>query len=90
MLIAGGSGNNTSVLVGTFLVWLVWSFSSMLTDLLPAGLATQAGAVRILLIGLLLQVILLARPEGLFPEKSPPLVGRKDKPDSSGSGTATR
>lgn len=89
MLIAGGSGNNIGVLVGTFLVWLVWSFSSMLTDLLPGGLATQAGAVRILLIGLLLQVILLARPEGLFPEKSPPLVGRKNNSDGSDSG-ATR
>ncbi|MDA3920422.1 MAG: branched-chain amino acid ABC transporter permease [Salinisphaera sp.] len=79
MLIAGGSGNNVGALVGTFLVWLVWSFSSLLTDLLPGGLATQAGAVRILLIGLLLQVILLARPEGLFPEKSPPLIGRSRK-----------
>lgn len=77
MLIAGGSGNNIGALVGTFLVWLVWSFSSLLTDLLPGALATQAGAVRIFLIGLLLQVILLARPEGLLPEKSPPLVGRK-------------
>ncbi|AWN15501.1 branched-chain amino acid ABC transporter permease [Salinisphaera sp. LB1] len=76
MLIAGGSGNNVGVLVGTFLVWLVWSFSSLLTDLLPGGLATQAGAVRIFLIGLLLQVILLVRPEGLFPEKSPRLIGR--------------
>lgn len=79
MLIAGGSGNNVGVLVGTFLVWLVWSASSMLTDLLPAGMATQAGAIRIFLIGLMLQVILLARPEGLLPEKSPRLIGRKHK-----------
>lgn len=76
MLIAGGSGNNIGTLVGTFLVWFVWSFSSILTDLLPGGLATQGGAVRILLIGLLLQVILLARPQGLLPEKPPPLLGR--------------
>jgi branched-chain amino acid transport system permease protein len=51
----------------------------MLTDLLPAGMATQAGAIRIFLIGLMLQVILLARPEGLLPEKSPRLIGRKHK-----------
>lgn len=79
MLIAGGSGNNVGVLVGTFLVWLVWTGSSMLTDLLPGALATQAGAVRIFLIGLMLQIILLFRPAGLFPEKAPPLVGRRGK-----------
>ena len=79
MLIAGGSGNNIGVLVGTFLVWLVWSASSMLTDLLPANLATQAGAIRIFLIGLMLQIILLARPEGLLPESSPRLIGHKRK-----------
>lgn len=77
MLIAGGSGNNLGVLVGTFLVWLVWTFSSMLTDLLPGAMATQAGAVRIFLIGLMLQLILLARPQGLLPERSPPLIGRR-------------
>lgn len=77
MLIAGGSGNNVGVLVGTLGVWLVWTVSEMLTDLLPSGLATQAGAVRIFLIGLLLQVILLARPSGLFPERPPPLIGRR-------------
>jgi len=79
MLIAGGSGNNVGALVGTFLVWLVWTFSSMLTDLLPGAMATQAGAVRIFLIGLMLQVILLIRPQGLLPERSPPLIGRRDK-----------
>ncbi|GAB3672596.1 branched-chain amino acid ABC transporter permease [Salinisphaera aquimarina] len=79
MLIAGGSGNNIGTVVGTFLVWFVWSFSSVLTDLLPADMATQAGAIRIFLIGLLLQVILLTRPEGLFPERPPPLIGRPRK-----------
>lgn len=77
MLIAGGSGNNFGTLVGTLGVWLVWTGSEMLTDLLPGGFATQAGAVRIFLIGLLLQVILLWRPAGLFPEKPPPLIGAR-------------
>lgn len=74
MLIAGGSGNNFGTLVGTIGVWFVWMMTSLLTGLLPATLATQGGAVRIFLIGLLLQIILLARPSGLFPERPPPLV----------------
>ena len=74
MLIAGGSGNNVGTLVGTVGVWFVWMATSLLTGFLPAALATQAGAVRIFLIGLLLQVILLWRPDGLIPEKSPPPI----------------
>jgi len=79
MLIAGGSGNNIGALVGTLGVWFVWSLSEMLTDLLPGSMATQAGAVRILLIGLLLQLILLLRPSGIIPEKPPAIIasGRK-------------
>jgi len=72
MLIAGGSGNNRGALLGAFVVWGLWSGSGFLTDLLPFELQTRGGSVRILLIGVLLQIILLARPEGLLPER----VGR--------------
>lgn len=71
MLIAGGSGNNRGALLGAFLIWLVWSATEIFTSRLPAELVTQAGALRVLLIGLLLQVILLLRPEGLLPEHQP-------------------
>lgn len=68
MLIAGGSGNNRGALLGAFVVWGLWSGTGFLTELLPIELQTRGGSVRILLIGVLLQVILLARPEGLIPE----------------------
>lgn len=86
MLIAGGSGNNVGTLVGTFIVWAVWTATSLLTSLLPSAVSTQAGAVRIFLIGLLLQIILLARPQGLLPEKPPPLIvgGRAAKKKEGG------
>jgi len=71
MLIAGGSGNNKGAVLGAFLIWIVWSGTELLTNLLPAGMATQASALRILLIGLLLQVILLKRPEGVLTEERP-------------------
>lgn len=69
MLIAGGSGNTLGALVGGFGIWFLWSGTQILTDILPAQYATQAGAIRIMLIGLLLEVVLLLRPQGLIPEK---------------------
>ena len=71
MLIAGGSGNNRGAILGAFVIWLVWSGSELLTNMLPPDVMTRAGAARILLIGILVQVILLWRPEGLLPERQP-------------------
>ncbi|MEX0731333.1 MAG: branched-chain amino acid ABC transporter permease [Aquisalimonadaceae bacterium] len=75
MLIVGGSGNNRGALLGALVVWLIWSGTDFVTSaFVPDGLATQAGALRVLLIGVLLQVILLTRPQGILPEKAPPLT----------------
>jgi branched-chain amino acid transport system permease protein len=73
MLIAGGSGNNKGALVGAFVVWLLWSGTELMTGFLPESMVTQAGSIRMLLIGLLLQFILLRRPEGILPEEKPAL-----------------
>jgi branched-chain amino acid transport system permease protein len=70
MLIAGGSGNNKGAILGSFVIWLIWSGTEILTNRLPAEFATQAGALRLLLIGLLVQVVLIYRPQGLMPEKT--------------------
>lgn len=83
MLIAGGSGNNLGALVGAFGIWVIWSGTQILTDILPAAYATQAGAVRVLLIGVLLQVVLLTRPQGMLPERQPRLPTR-DKRKGAG------
>lgn len=71
MLIAGGSGNNKGAVLGAFVIWVVWSGTELLTNFLPADMTTQASSVRLLLIGVLLQVILLRRPEGILPEEKP-------------------
>jgi branched-chain amino acid transport system permease protein len=71
MLIAGGSGNNRGVLLGALLIWLVWSGTEFITSGLPGDLATRGAAIRIFLIGLILEVILIWRPRGLLPEKPP-------------------
>ncbi len=70
MLIAGGSGNNRGAILGAFVIWGVWSGTEILTGMLPDEMVTQAGALRVLLIGVLLEVILLLRPQGILPEKT--------------------
>jgi branched-chain amino acid transport system permease protein len=76
MLIAGGSGNNRGAILGAFVIWGVWSGTQFVTNQLPAEYVTQASALRVLLIGLLLQVILIFRPEGMLPERPPKPIWR--------------
>jgi len=71
MLIAGGSGNNRGAVLGAFVIWGIWSGTEILTEQLPQDWVTRAGALRILLIGILLELILLTRPAGLLPERPP-------------------
>ncbi len=68
MLIAGGSGNTKGAVLGAFIIWAIWSGSQFATDLLPPEMVTQAGALRMGLIGLLLVLVLLFRNEGLLSE----------------------
>lgn len=70
MLMAGGSGNNRGAILGAVSVWYLWSFSDIVTGLLPAPFDTRASYVRVMLIGVVLQLILLKRPQGLLPEQS--------------------
>jgi branched-chain amino acid transport system permease protein len=71
MLIVGGSGNNKGALLGTLIVWGLWSASgTLMSKLVPAAYQTQAGALQTILIGLVLVLTLLFRPRGLIGEVS--------------------
>ena len=70
MLIAGGSGNNKGAVLGALIIWLVWTGTEFLTSMAPPEYVTQASALRLLMIGILVQVILLVRPDGLLPEET--------------------
>jgi branched-chain amino acid transport system permease protein len=69
MVMAGGSGNNRGAITGAVVIWGLWSLSDFVTDLLPSPLDTRASYIRVILIGLVLQAILLKRPQGLLPER---------------------
>ncbi|MBN9221261.1 MAG: branched-chain amino acid ABC transporter permease [Mesorhizobium sp.] len=82
MVILGGSGNNRGVLAGVTIVWIIWTASEFVTDQLPMEYALQAKYGRIFLIGLMLQLVLRFRPNGIFPEFRPTQKDSR-KPDKS-------
>ncbi len=69
MLTLGGAGNNRGALLGVIIIWLIWSMTELVTGQLPAEYAIKAKYLRVFLIGLLLQVVLRFRPEGVLPER---------------------
>lgn len=69
MLMAGGSGNNKGAVVGAFVMWGIWIGTQYLTDFLPYTLKARAPYIRFLLIWILLEVILIYRPQGLLGEE---------------------
>ncbi|MGE3873531.1 MAG: branched-chain amino acid ABC transporter permease [Parvibaculaceae bacterium] len=79
MLMAGGSGNNKGAIVGALAVWAIWSMTEILTNRLPAEVATRSSYIRMLLIGLLLQFVLQKYRSGLIPERSPVFDKDQDK-----------
>lgn len=83
MLIVGGSGNNRGALLGALAVSLVWFGIPLIQEDLPDALGTRVFQIRQMLIGLLIIVFLLLRPQGLLPEE--PIVSRHLQRDGSRS-----
>ena len=69
MLMTGGSGNNKGAILGAYVIWGIWIGTQFLTDLLPYTLKARAPYIRFLVIGILLEIILIYRPQGLLGEE---------------------
>jgi branched-chain amino acid transport system permease protein len=69
MVIAGGSGNNKGVILGAFVIWAIWTGTRFITDFLPYTLKARAPYIRFLIIGIILEFILISRPQGLLGEE---------------------
>lgn len=67
MLIVGGSGSNKGAIVGSLLVWAIWVGSGAVTSaFVPADQQARAASLQIVAIGVMLCIILLVRPNGIF------------------------
>jgi branched-chain amino acid transport system permease protein len=69
MVMTGGSGNNKGVIIGAFVIWAIWTGTRFLTDFLPYTLKARAPYIRFLIIGILLEIILISRPQGILGEE---------------------
>jgi branched-chain amino acid transport system permease protein len=69
MLMAGGSGNNKGAILGAYVIWGIWIGTTFLTDFMPHTLKASAPYIRFLVIGVLLEFILIYRPQGLLGEE---------------------
>ncbi|MEI9409700.1 branched-chain amino acid ABC transporter permease [Mesorhizobium salmacidum] len=91
MLIVGGSGSNLGAVIGSVLVWGIWAGSGTLTSVFfPPGQQARAASLQIVAIGVMLCVILLIRPNGLFGDRPKrPRFGKRKRiaTDKSSSGS---
>jgi branched-chain amino acid transport system permease protein len=69
MLMAGGSGNNKGALLGAYVIWFIWIGSDFLMDMLPAAIQDKGPYLRFLIVGILLEIILIYRPQGILGEE---------------------
>lgn len=76
MLMLGGSGNNKGAVLGAFVIWGVWMGSAFVADWLrpvlqaiSPELPARSPYIRYLFIAVLLELILLFRPQGLLGEE---------------------
>ena len=77
MLVTGGSGNNKGAIIGAAVIWVLWSMTELVSSQLPSDWASRLAYIRVLLIGLLLQVVLQRFPGGIRPERAEQLARRK-------------
>lgn len=69
MLMAGGSGNNKGALLGAYVIWGIWIGSDFLMDMLPDVIRGKGPYLRFLIVGILLEIILIYRPQGILGEE---------------------
>ncbi|BAQ62500.1 branched-chain amino acid transport system permease protein LivM [Geminocystis sp. NIES-3708] len=70
IVVLGGSGNNAGVILGSIIFWsydsltrFIFSNSEIIND-------AQVGALRIMIIGLILMILMISRPQGILGKKA--------------------
>jgi neutral amino acid transport system permease protein len=76
IVVLGGAGNNAGTLLGAAIFWAYTAFTRDLDKVFPFLAADQLGALRIMLIGLILMVLMIWRPQGILGNKDELTLGR--------------
>jgi neutral amino acid transport system permease protein len=76
IVVLGGAGNNVGTLLGAAIFWSYQTLTRfVLADIVPLDDA-RLGAFRIMIIGLLLMVLMIWRPQGILGKKEELTLGR--------------
>lgn len=87
IVVLGGAGNNAGTILGAIIYWAYYSATRFLPDFLqalhsiipfiPASIDdARLGAFRIMIIGLLLIILMMVRPQGILGKKEELTLGR--------------
>jgi neutral amino acid transport system permease protein len=76
IVVLGGAGNNAGTLLGAAIFWAYTALTRDLDKVFPFLAADQLGALRIMLIGLILMTLMVWRPQGLLGKRDELTLGR--------------
>ncbi|MBR8832136.1 MAG: hypothetical protein N5P05_002416 [Chroococcopsis gigantea SAG 12.99] len=76
IVILGGSGNNAGTLLGALIFWTYDSLTRFALPYFKIMNDSQAGSFRIMVIGLILMVLMVWRPQGILGNKDELTLGR--------------
>ena len=75
-MILGGSGSNAGTLLGAIIFWAYDSLTRFVLPQLHIFNDSQLGAFRIMVIGLILMILMLWRPQGILGKKEELTLGK--------------
>lgn len=76
IVVLGGAGNNAGTILGAIVFWAYDSLTRLWLPQLGFLDQSQAGALRIMIIGLILMVLMVWRPQGILGKKEELTLGR--------------
>jgi neutral amino acid transport system permease protein len=76
VVVLGGAGSNPGTLLGAAIFWTYNAVTRDLDKVLPFLAADQIGALRVMLIGVILMTLMIWRPQGILGNKDELSLGR--------------
>jgi neutral amino acid transport system permease protein len=76
IVVLGGAGSNPGTLLGAVIFWAYNAVTRDLNKILPFLAADQIGALRVMLIGVILMTLMIWRPQGILGNKDELTLGR--------------
>jgi neutral amino acid transport system permease protein len=76
IVVLGGAGSNAGTILGAVIFWAYDSLTRFILPQLNAFDQSQAGAFRVMIIGLILMILMVWRPQGILGKKEELTLGR--------------